>query len=351
MPNVSAPSKVLVTGANGYIGQWIVRRLLEGGYLVRVAVRSADKGDALVKLFAEKLPGKEQNIEVSLVEDITVEHAYDNAVQGVSAIIHTASPLTYLVDDPKDVIDPAVKGTLGLLQSAAEHGKDVKRIVVTSSIKAVLSDKPKTYIEEDWNDVAVSEIETKGKDARKDYIYDASKTLAEKAAWKLYEENESKVSWDLTTIQPGWVYGPTNDDPESPMKLPGTMLLFWHQFFVVRDPAHVMPPAMNYVDVRDVADMHVQALQIDKAGGERFICTSQWCTWQDWLNTARDLNLLPALDKGDPAKYPTPSSQRICSNEKAKKILGTKFRSFPETLKDILEQFRPRGWLTTYESQ
>ena len=75
MPNVSAPSKVLVTGANGYIGQWIVRRLLEGGYLVRVAVRSADTGDALVKLFAEKLPGKEQNIEVSLVEDITVVRA------------------------------------------------------------------------------------------------------------------------------------------------------------------------------------------------------------------------------------------------------------------------------------
>ncbi|KAH9896122.1 NAD(P)-binding protein [Cubamyces lactineus] len=322
MPNVSVPAKVLVTGANGYIGQWIVRRLLEGGYLVRAVVRPPTK-----------------------------DHAYDDAVKGVSAIIHAASPLTYLIDDPKEVIDPAVKGTLGLLQSAAAHGKDAKRIVVTSSIKAVLSDKPKTYTEEDWNDVAVPEIEAKGKDARKDYMYDASKIFAEKAAWKFYEENKGKVSWDLTTIQPGWVFGPNHDDPESPMKLPGTMLLFWHQFFVVRDPAHIMPPAMNYVDVRDVADVHTQALAVDQAGGERFICTSQWCTWQDWLNAARDLNLLPTLDKGDPARYPTPPSKRICSNEKAKEVLGTKFRTFPETLKDILDQFRPRGWLAAYETQ
>ena len=67
MPAVASPSKVLVSGANGYIAAWVVRTLLEKGYAVRGTVRSEAKGVHLKKLFAEH----GDKFEVVVVEDIT----------------------------------------------------------------------------------------------------------------------------------------------------------------------------------------------------------------------------------------------------------------------------------------
>jgi nucleoside-diphosphate-sugar epimerase len=67
MSPVQPPAKALVTGANGYIAVWVVRYLLEEGYTVRGAVRSASKGTHLKKLFAEH----GDKFELAIVEDIT----------------------------------------------------------------------------------------------------------------------------------------------------------------------------------------------------------------------------------------------------------------------------------------
>lgn len=71
MPAVSAPAKALVTGANGYIAVWVVRKLLEDGYTVVGTVRSASKGEHLKNLFAEY----GDNFEVAVVPDITAVRA------------------------------------------------------------------------------------------------------------------------------------------------------------------------------------------------------------------------------------------------------------------------------------
>ena len=71
MPTTSSNDKVLVTGANGYIGLWVVRYLLEHGYAVRAAVRSEDKGKSLQDIFKQKVPEKAANLEYVLVKDIT----------------------------------------------------------------------------------------------------------------------------------------------------------------------------------------------------------------------------------------------------------------------------------------
>ncbi len=70
MPTISPKDKVLVTGANGYIGLWVVQYLLERGYKVRAAVRSDNKGNTLEVLFKEKLPEQAANLEYVLVKDI-----------------------------------------------------------------------------------------------------------------------------------------------------------------------------------------------------------------------------------------------------------------------------------------
>ena len=67
------------------------------------------------------------------------------------------------------------------------------------------------------------------------------------------------------------------------------------------------------------------------------------------VNTARDLNYFPKLDKGDPHRSDGVPPARICSNEKAKRVLGIKFRTMPETLKDVVDDYRTLGWLAEYE--
>lgn len=66
MPTVKRDSKVLVTGASGFIAAWVVKTLLEQGFRVRGTVRSAAKGDYLVRLFKEHA----DRFEYVIVEDI-----------------------------------------------------------------------------------------------------------------------------------------------------------------------------------------------------------------------------------------------------------------------------------------
>jgi len=116
MPAVSAPCKALVTGANGYIGAWVVRQLLEKGYSVRGTVRTPKKGEHLKSLF--RTYG--QKFELSVVDDITKviqllsnfklfrliplqEGAFDEAVGGIDLVQHIASPFHYNAVEPDGI--------------------------------------------------------------------------------------------------------------------------------------------------------------------------------------------------------------------------------------------------------
>lgn len=98
MPAVLPPAKVLVSGANGFIAVWVVKQLLARGYSVRGTVRSESKTEHLRKVFKTEVDtGK---FELTVVPDITVPGAFDEAVKGVDAIEHTASPFHFQADDP-----------------------------------------------------------------------------------------------------------------------------------------------------------------------------------------------------------------------------------------------------------
>lgn len=91
MTAISAPAKVLVTGANGYIATWIIRKLLDRGFSVRGTVRSDSKGKYLLDIFKDEV--KSGRFEINIVPDICASGAYDEAVKGVAAIEHTAAPV------------------------------------------------------------------------------------------------------------------------------------------------------------------------------------------------------------------------------------------------------------------
>ena len=114
---------VCVTGASGFVGSQIVALLLAQGYGVRATVRSLH--DPGKYNFLSGLPGADERLE--LVEgDLLQEGSYDSAVAGCTAVIHAASPYFLDAEDPqRELVDPAVNGTLNVLNSCA--GKNLYR--------------------------------------------------------------------------------------------------------------------------------------------------------------------------------------------------------------------------------
>ncbi|KAG9037059.1 methylglyoxal reductase (NADPH-dependent) gre2 [Tulasnella sp. JGI-2019a] len=196
MPAIKAPATVLVTGASGFIAASCCQELLRRGFNVRGTVRSKEKGEYLVKLF-ENEPGK---FEFAIVEDMQLPNAYDEAVRGVDAVEHVASPVTgsAWAGEPEEALRPAINGTLGVLESLKKHAPGVKRVVVTSSMAAI----GKELTPSSWNQAAVDEVNKSGKAAALGMKYSASKVLAERAAWEFVEKNRGEIGFDLVTICP-----------------------------------------------------------------------------------------------------------------------------------------------------
>jgi dihydroflavonol-4-reductase len=238
-------SKVLVTGASGFIAKHIVRELLEQGHAVRGTVRSQRRQTEVEALFPDA------SIEFVTL-DLTADAGWDDALTGVDVLMHTASPFPQdEPDDPQELIRPAVDGTLRAMRAA--HKAGVSRVILTSSCAAIYKDSAKPPMqrstEANWTDPDADFVSA----------YEASKTLAERAAWEFAEANDMQ----LTTINPGGVFGPAMDSNY------GTSLELVERFLDAADP---MYPDINLpaVDVRDVAYMHVHAIGNDETVGERF---------------------------------------------------------------------------------
>ncbi|QKX60077.1 uncharacterized protein TRUGW13939_07219 [Talaromyces rugulosus] len=345
MPALSGPPfLILVTGANGFVGTWIVHHLLENGYSVRAAVRTKEKGQYLLETF--KSYGTK--LQLTIVGNMTEEGVFNGAVQGVDGIIHTASPVGTVADDPNELIEPAVKGVTGILLSALQYGSGIQRIVFTSSCAAILdtSDKEVTVSEKDWNDQRVEECERLGRDASGLSKYSASKTLAERAVWDFYLKHREEIMWDLVAINPPYIFGPIIHDVTSPDILNSSSKR-WYDALVHNDFRGLSPathPGHGWVDVRDVAEAHIKALTTPGAGGERIIVSAGSWVWQDMINAA---STLPgSIYKRHPdARFQGGQSRAITFNtEKADLILGLKFRSMKELAYDILLDFTKRGW-------
>ncbi|EIM85955.1 NAD-P-binding protein [Stereum hirsutum FP-91666 SS1] len=344
MPAVVPPARALVTGANGFIAVWVVHTLLERGYFVRGTIRSESKGVYLKKLF-EQYGDK---FECVVVEDITKEGAFDEAVKDIDIIEHTASPVPFNTDKPDEVIIPAIKGTVGILESAKKYGKSVRRVIVTGSCASVVHagyTTPVTYDETSWNEPVIVNVQQKGVNDTTS-IYMASKTLAEKAAWEYVKNNASEINYDLTVLNPPWVLGPVLQEVTDLSSL-NVSMQYAYDILVkgTMDETMLTTNSNCWVDVRDVGLAHVLAAEKPSAGGERIILCAGQFFWQDFLDAANSIEppILPNLPKGKPGATKGLPPDIVYITSKSDRILGLSYRSAEEMIRDTLINFKKLG--------
>lgn len=243
----TAGDLVCVTGASGFLGIHIVEHLLERGFRVRATVRDASNDAKTAALRGLVEPGDDR-LELRSA-DITQPGVFDPILDDVPYVVHTASSVLQTAKDPqREIVDVAVRGTRGIL-AAADASDTVRRVVLTSSSSAVVDEtRPHTHVfdESDWNEGAPLDSDP----------YALSKTLAEREAWR---HVESSQGYDLVAINPTMVLGPIRDRAHLRSSPSIIAELVTGAFPLVPDLT------FQWVDVREVARAHVEALVRDEA--------------------------------------------------------------------------------------
>ncbi|WVF72784.1 hypothetical protein IAT40_007602 [Kwoniella sp. CBS 6097] len=287
--------------------------------------------------------------EYVIVGDITEDGAFDEAVKDVNTDAHLAAPFyTTGIKNPQELIDPAVKGTIGILKSIQKNNPNVKRVVITSSVEAIrnaISRKapPITYYTEDiWNEDAVPHVEANGKDSDGYLAYQASKTLAERALWKFTDDK--KPTWDAVAINPPYVLGEVIHEVDKPEKLNTSVEFFWAWITGQKTEADLPSPFGNWVNVKDVAEAHVRALEVAEASGQRFITGAGAFSGQDYVDILRKrYPELPNIPFGHPGiNEEILKETDIFVGSKAEKVLGIRYTSLEETVVQMADSRRKR---------
>nr|AAC25960.1 dihydroflavonol 4-reductase [Fragaria x ananassa] len=255
---------VCVTGASGFVGSWLVMRLLEHGYTVRATVRDP----ANLKKVRHLLELPQAATRLTLWKaDLDVEGSFDEAIKGCTGVFHVATPMDFESEDPEnEVIKPTINGMLDIMKACLK-AKTVRRLVFTSSAGAVaIEEHPKeVYSENNWSDVVFCrKVKMTG------WMYFVSKTLAEQAAWKFAKENNI----DFITIIPTLVIGPFLAPSMPPSLISGLSPLTGNE-------AHYgIIKQCQYVHLDDLCQSHIFLYEHAKAEG-RYICSSHDATIHD----------------------------------------------------------------------
>lgn len=250
---------VLVTGASGYIALHTIKSLLDAGHTVRGSLRDPARGDKLRAILQRH--GSDTSRLEFVTADLGDDAGWDEACAGCSHVLHIASPFPKAPPRHEDdLIRPARDGALRVLKAASAAG--VKRVVMTSSVAAVLSGLPgrdgsRTFSEDDWSDIH-ADIGA----------YEKSKTIAERAAWDFLQQLPTERRPEMCVINPGLVLGPVLEK-DAGTSVEAVLKLMRREF------PGCPPLGWALVDVRDVAIAHIAAMTAADAPGHRYICAGE----------------------------------------------------------------------------
>lgn len=328
---------ILITGASGFLASHVVDYFLRAGYQVRGTVRSSATAEKVRQTFSDYAP----QLTFAVVEDVASPGAFDTAVKGVHGVIHTAAPFQVfgVEDNERDLLKPAIDGTLNILKSVHEFAPQVKRVVLTSSF-AAMADPSKgkwtghVYSELDWNPTPYEAAAAEGAPAG--LAYSTAKSLAERHAWDFVKNN--KVNFDITTIMPPMIYGPNINATADLARLNTSSMDLYRLMSPQSRSSDPVPENMfwSFVDVRDVAEAHLRAYQVVEAGSERFFICKGNFTYQKFVDALR-ANLPDIKGRvpiGNPGAGEVPSDVYTIDTSKSQRILGLKYRPLEETIVD-----------------
>lgn len=319
--------KILVTGATGFLGGHLVRRLLRDGHAVRILRRETSSLADLQGLSFEDVIG-----------DITEPESVAAAVSGTEAVIHAAARISYWPRDAGETMHVNAYGTQCVAHAALEAG--VKRFVYVSSVMAVGIPEPGTLGDEampyNFN--------------RHPNPYSASKHAGE-----LFLQDVVSCGLHAVTVNPGAIIGPV----DRRRAVGGLFFPGWiNRYFYISG-------GMSAVDVEDVVDGIIRAMENGRAG-ERYLLTGDNVSYRRMREViAEEMGelqpLIPIPTKllqlaagiADVLSYWTHRRPRISramaeflpfelyyTSRKAQDELGWTFRPFRESVKSAIAWYR-----------
>ncbi|KAK5331692.1 hypothetical protein LTR93_000697 [Exophiala xenobiotica] len=343
---------ILITGGSGHIGFRTVAIALESGYRVRLALRSEERFEAIRSALAAHYPRLEASLvpgqlSFVIVSDMTAPGAYDDAVNGVSGVIHIASSITtggkLTEKEYHDYfIKPATRGTTGMLESASK-ASTVKRVVITSSVVALV---PFRVFAVGGGGDQVFDSEGRisldeGPYASELHAYSASKAAAYNSTLEWLAK--AKPNFDIVHLCPTYVMGRHDLHTSAPDMVKGTNALLLSLALGKRWDA---PKPGATVHNEDVAQLHVRALSLDIPSGTYMLNWQQ----EDGSGNGVDWSAVPGLiekifpqaakaGKINPQAAMGSSLYTKISNTKAEQTFNLKFLGIEEQIRSVVGQY------------
>ncbi|KAL6578869.1 hypothetical protein OROMI_009085 [Orobanche minor] len=321
--------RVCVTGGTGFIGSWIIKKLLEDGYSVNTTVR-ADPEKKRDVSFLTNLPGASEKLKI-FNADLDDPESFNEAIEGCVGIFHTAASVDFEEKEAEEIVTKrSIDGALGILKAACKNSKTVKRVVYTSSASAVYcqdKEKEKDVMDESyWSDIDILRNHKPF-----GWAYSVSKTQAEKAVLEYGQQN----GLDIVTVIPTIVVGPFIC-PKLPTSVYGVLpFLFGNNSPISR---------FHMVHVDDVARAHIFLLEHPNPKG-RYNCSPFLATLQQILHIVSSNHPEFQIPKSKLLEGPNKGLELPHLTSKKLTDAGFEFKhTIEETFEDAIQTCKEKGF-------
>ena len=326
-------SKILLTGATGFIGFTILTRLINAGYsFIRVVIRDATKQRTLMedlRLDQYKAPG---NLSFIVIPDFTKASAWGTALKDITHVIHTASSLPYPHLDPmRDIYEPNVAIQDALL-AAAEQCSTLKRVVLTSSIVAAMPPLPRTSPVVYTADQRLATPTPPFTDIPN--AYQAAKIRCLNSSRDLREKPGTR--FEVVNVLPGYVMGAVAGAREAGEMATSSNSILLNIVTGMHYPSDVkLSGAAAHVD--DVAAVHVKALE-DSILGNKDYAVATPMRWNDVISVSKE-QFPKAFLGGWLQEGRVETRETEWDVSETEKVFEMKFKEFGDCVKDTVGQY------------
>lgn len=327
----------------------ILEQLLAKNHTVITTVRSEEKAQKIRDAHPSSV--QQGHLTVAVVPDIAQLDAFDAVIAehgaDLEVVLHTASPFHFKwTDAQRELIDPALNGTRGILEAIKRSAPSVRRVVITSSFAAIVSEKHfadpnTTFTEASWNPDTIEDVGRSPATA-----YRVSKTAAELFAWDFVKS--AKPNFDLVTVNPPVVFGPV---AHSLASLDAINTSNERIVALLRGEWKIQigatGPVGLWVDVRDAAAAHIKAFEIPEAGGRRLFTAGGRTSNREVARIVREnfpeyADRLPGPEV--PGGEPAPEDKTFkYNNEATHKLLGIEWISIEKSVTDTVRSLKNYG--------